>query len=168
MLGAVEVRGKGHTVFGEFAQPREAEDLKAAGIGQDGPVPVHELVQPAAPGDHLVAGPHAQVIGVAEDDARTEVFQVLGADRLDRALGAHRHEDGSGDDAVGGVQFPCASLSVSAVYAEFSDMHVYALCFVVGEAEREVTPVRGQRSASSQASQSGLRAVQTSRPNRTR
>ena len=49
---------------------REAEDLEAAGIGQDRPVPAHEPMQPAEPGDPLVAGPQREVVGVGEDDLR--------------------------------------------------------------------------------------------------
>ena len=50
----------------------EREDLEAARVGQDRPVPAHEPVQPAELGDQLVAGPEVQVVGVAEQDLRAE------------------------------------------------------------------------------------------------
>ena len=50
----------------------QREDLEAARVGQDRPVPAHEPVQPAELGDQLVAGPEVQVVGVAEHDLRPE------------------------------------------------------------------------------------------------
>ena len=46
----------------------EREDLEAARIGEDRPVPARERVQPAELLDHVLAGPEVQVVGVAEDD----------------------------------------------------------------------------------------------------
>ena len=53
---AVQMRAEQHAFFGDLAQAAQAEDLEAAGIGEDGPRPVHELVQPAELADRLVAG----------------------------------------------------------------------------------------------------------------
>jgi hypothetical protein len=71
---AVHRRAEVHALLGDLAQLAEAEDLKAAGVGQDRPLPVHEAVQIAVAGDDLGAGARHQVKGVAEDD--------LGADGL--------------------------------------------------------------------------------------
>jgi len=46
-----------HALFGDLAQPAQAEDLEASGIGEDGPRPVHELVQAAEAADGLVPRP---------------------------------------------------------------------------------------------------------------
>src|SRR5687768_2107585 len=71
----------------------EAEYLVATAVGEDGLVPAGELVKAAAPSDQLVAGTQHQVIGVAENDARTDLLKVLSSQGFYRALGAHRHED---------------------------------------------------------------------------
>ena len=54
----------------------QAEDLKAAAVGEDGPVPADEAVQPAAARDQLVARPKKQVVGVAEDDLGARLLEV--------------------------------------------------------------------------------------------
>ena len=61
------------------ARRRQAEDLIAAAVGEDRPVPADEAVQPAAPRDQLVARPQVQVIGVAEDDLGAEILEVARA-----------------------------------------------------------------------------------------
>ena len=50
----------------------QREDLVAAGVGEDRPVPLHELVQPAELVDHVLARAEVQVVRVAEDDLRAE------------------------------------------------------------------------------------------------
>jgi len=45
--GAVEMRAEGRPLFGNFGQLLQAENLKAAGISEDRPLPVHEPVQAA-------------------------------------------------------------------------------------------------------------------------
>ena len=52
--------------FGDLRAVRQAEDLKAAAVGQNRAVPAHELVQSAQSADQLVAGPQGQMVGVAE------------------------------------------------------------------------------------------------------
>ena len=47
-------------VVGDLADLGEAEDLEAAGVGEDRPVPAHEAVQAAQLGDQLVAGPQGR------------------------------------------------------------------------------------------------------------
>ena len=55
-------------VLVDLAQVAQRDDLEAARVGQDRPVPVHEPVQPAEARDPLVARAQVQVIGVGEDD----------------------------------------------------------------------------------------------------
>ena len=83
-----------------FPQRPEAEHLEAARVGQDRTVPAHEAVQPAVLGDHLEPGAQPQVEGVAEDDLRARGGELLGRHRLDRAVGADRHEGRRVDPAV--------------------------------------------------------------------
>jgi hypothetical protein len=56
-------------------------------------LPGGETVQAAHFADQLVAGPQPQVVGVAEDDLRSELLDFGRMQGLDRALGAHRHEN---------------------------------------------------------------------------
>lgn len=44
------------------------------------------------------------MIRIGEDDLRVQVEQIARGERFDGRLGADGHEDGSFDDAVGGVQ----------------------------------------------------------------
>ena len=104
---AVEMRLEHHALFRDLAQPAQAEDLEASGIGEDGPRPIHELVQAAELADGFVAGPQIEMIGVAEDDVRVEVVdQIPRQEAFDSGLCTDRHEDGSFDVAMSGVQNP--------------------------------------------------------------
>jgi len=93
MAAAVQVRAEADALVGDLTQPAQAEDLKAAGVGEQGPRPTHEPVQPAHAADGFVAGPQVEMIGVGEDDLRAQRFQHVLRNGLDRARGAHRHED---------------------------------------------------------------------------
>jgi len=53
---AVEMRAKEDAFFGHFAKGIEAEDLKAAGVCEDGARPGHEFVEAAQTFDAFVAG----------------------------------------------------------------------------------------------------------------
>ena len=62
-------------------------------------------MQSTACSDGFDSGPQPKVISVAQDDPRIEFrFQRFKADSLDRACGAHRHEDRSFDLAAAGGQ----------------------------------------------------------------
>jgi len=47
MERAVEVGAKGDAIGIHLPQPREAEHLKAAAVGEQWPIPAHEVVQAA-------------------------------------------------------------------------------------------------------------------------
>ena len=80
----------------------QAEDLEAAAIGQDRPIPAHEAMQPAHTRDQLVAGLKVQVVGVAENDLRAVIAHLVGRQRFDGAARADRHKHGRLDRAVRG------------------------------------------------------------------
>jgi len=102
---AIEVGLKDHAVIGDFAQAGEAEDLKAAGIGEDGVGPGHEAVQAAHAADGFVAGAEVEVVGVGEHDFDAEVGrEVALVETLDGSLRADGHEDRSFDGAMRGVE----------------------------------------------------------------
>ena len=104
MIGAVNVGPEDHTILADLADMLQAEDLKPAAVGEDAAAPVDELVQPAGALDKLVAGPEVEVVGVAEYDPISHIAQFFLAHGLDRALGAHGHEDGGLDGTVTQVQ----------------------------------------------------------------
>ena len=89
----VEVRAEADAIISDFAQRVEREDLKAAGVGEQGARPTHESVQAAHAADGLMARAQVEVIGVAENDLRAEGFKHILRDGLDRSLRADGHED---------------------------------------------------------------------------
>jgi hypothetical protein len=93
-LVAVDRAGELDAFLADLAHLAQAPDLKAAGVGQDGFVPALEAVQAAKALHHVQPRAHPQVEGVAQDDLRAHVFQAARHHALDRAIGAHRHEDG--------------------------------------------------------------------------
>ena len=62
----------------------QREDLVAAGVGEDRPVPAHEPVQAAELRDQVLAGTQMQVVRVAEQDRGAERAELVGVDALDR------------------------------------------------------------------------------------
>lgn len=96
-------RGPGLDLLGDRAVPHR-EDLKAAGVGDDRPLPAHEGVQAAEALDHLRAGIEHQVEGVAEHHLVAQRGHLGGQQALDGRLAGQRHEGGRGDLAVHGAQ----------------------------------------------------------------
>ena len=54
---------------------------------------MHELMEPARRADDLAARTEVQVVGVAEQDLRTRLLDLLRGHAFDRRLRAHGHED---------------------------------------------------------------------------
>ena len=77
----------------DLAQLAQAENLKAARVGEHGARPTDKSVQPAHAPDGLVAGAQVEVIGIAENDLRAQRFEHVLRYGLDRSRRAHRHED---------------------------------------------------------------------------
>ncbi len=101
------VRAELHAVLGELAQIAEAEDLEAAGVGEDGLVPRHELLHPSELADGFDAGAEIKMVGVVEQNLDVELVEHILRHALDRGDGADGHEDRSpnlavrGDEAAG-------------------------------------------------------------------
>ena len=74
MQGAIDVRAKLDAIFGHLAQMIQAEDLKAAGIRQDGVRPAHKLMQPAQAANALMPRAQIQMIGIAQQNLRVDFF----------------------------------------------------------------------------------------------
>ena len=63
-VAAVDVAVEAHAVLPYLAQLRKGEDLEPAAVREDGPVPGHELVQPAERLYELVPRADVEVVGV--------------------------------------------------------------------------------------------------------
>ena len=100
MAAAVQVRAEADSFVGDFAKRAQAEDLKAARVGQQSARPTDEAVQPAHAPNGLVAGPQIEVIGVAQNDLRAEAFEYVLRNGFDRAGRAYRHKDRRLDGAM--------------------------------------------------------------------
>ncbi len=110
MRAAVQMRLKRIPLLGNPGEFGQRENLKAAAVGQNRMVPVHEAVQAAEMVDHLASGPQIEMIRVAQNNLSPDRFQLLGGHGLDRGLSPHRHEDGRLDVAVAGGQQSRAGL----------------------------------------------------------
>ena len=108
MLGAIQMRAKAHAVVADFAQLGKAENLVAAGIGENRAVPGHEFVQAAQFANQFVAGTKIEMIGIAENHLRAEFFERFIAQALHGGLRAHRHEHRRFDRAMRSAQAAAA------------------------------------------------------------
>lgn len=91
---AIDVGGKGNALFRDLPQPGEGKDLKAAGVGEDRAVPVHEFVKSSQLPHHIVSGTQVEVVGVGELDLAADLLEVMGGDcALDGALRTNIHEN---------------------------------------------------------------------------
>ena len=91
---AVDVRLKDGLFFGDFDAVGEAEQLEPAAVGQRRSGPSHEAVQSTVRGDHVLARPQGEVVGVAEDHFCPGGAKLLDFQPLDRGLRADGHEGG--------------------------------------------------------------------------
>ena len=105
---AVEMGLERHALFGDLPEVRQAEDLEPSAVGQDRPMPAHELLHPAELPDQFLAGPQEQMVRVRKDDLGAQCDEVLRRKRLDRGLRAHGHEHRRADLAAGGEHLPQA------------------------------------------------------------
>ena len=106
MFRAIEMRTKRDAVVGHFAEIAQAEDLKAARIGEDRVRPRHEFMQAAHLADQLMAGPEIQMIGIRKQNLNAELFEILLRLSLDRRGCANRHEDRRLDHAMRSGETP--------------------------------------------------------------
>ncbi len=114
MSSAVDVGLERHAVFVELPELGERHDLEAAGIGQDRPRPIHELMQAAQRRDPLGTWPKHQMIGVGEHNVGAEVFDRLRMHRLDGRGRPYRHEGWRADLTARRRDHPRARIAVLA------------------------------------------------------
>jgi len=79
---------------------------------------MHETVQPSMGGDDGRTRAQHQVEGVAENDLRAQSLELLGRHRLDRAVGAYRHEGRGLDHAVSGHERTRARGAIARLHRE--------------------------------------------------
>src|SRR5712691_8605233 len=108
----VEVAAEEGPLVRDLALLGQRVDLEAARVGEDRSGPAHEAVEPAQLRDQLRPRAQQQVVGVAEDDLRADVRQVVGSDRLHRARRPHRHELRRVDAAMGQLEHAAAGGAV--------------------------------------------------------
>ncbi len=101
-----------HPIFIDLAHLGQGKDLEAAGIGQDGVGPVHKLMQAAHLCHQVRAGAQVEMIGVRQNQAGANFFQLGGGDCFDGGLGADRRKDGGRNIAVGGVKDTCPGIAL--------------------------------------------------------
>ena len=59
---------KVHSLLGNAAQLGKRKDLKPTAIGQNRPIPSHELVESTQLFDHLFTRTDMKVVGITQDD----------------------------------------------------------------------------------------------------
>ena len=92
-------------LFLYLPQLGQGEYLEAAAVGEDGAIPVHELVQAAQLLYQGVPRADMEVIGVGQLHLTADIFKVPGRQRpLYGPLGAHVHEHRGLDAAVGSLK----------------------------------------------------------------
>ena len=94
------MRAKGHAFLRDLAQFVQAENLEAAGVGENRARPGHEAMQSAQLADLLHPRPQVKMVGVPQKNLDAELFQNVLRDAFDRGQGSDRHEDRSFDYAV--------------------------------------------------------------------
>ena len=95
-----------------------AESLETAAVGEDGARPPHEPVQAAQPVNGIHPRAQVKVVGVAQDNLRPQVHNLVGREGLDSGLGSHGHEDGRFHGAVGRGELPGPGAAVAVVELE--------------------------------------------------
>jgi hypothetical protein len=98
---SVEVGAELDAIVSDFAERAEREDLKAAGVREDGARPTDEAMQAAHAANGLVAGTQIEMVGVAEDDFCAEGFERVLGNGFDGSLRADGHEDGGFNGLMG-------------------------------------------------------------------
>ena len=88
----INVRMKFYPVLFYLIDSRQAEYLESSAIGQYGPVPPHNPVQAARLAYYVMPWSQIQMIRVAKDYGRFNLYQVPWRHCLYRSLCSYRHE----------------------------------------------------------------------------
>ncbi len=93
LAGTVEMGLEAHPLLVDAAQIPQAEDLKAAAVGQNRPIPVHEAMQSPELANQFMPGAQKQMVGIGQNDLGSDLLEGFGQHPLDRPLGSDRHEN---------------------------------------------------------------------------
>ena len=94
------------------AQFGKGKHLESAAVGEDGTIPVEELMQTAQLVNHAVAGTDVQMVRVGQLDLTVQIVEIHGGDTaLDGGTGAHIHENRRFNGAVYGLEPSAAGAS---------------------------------------------------------
>src|SRR5271170_4395129 len=105
MRVAIQVRAKEYALIANLAIVVQAEHLKAAGVGQDRPVPRHKPMQPAQLLDQFRTRSQEQMISVGENDLGIQLASQIALQHpFYRRLRTDRHKHWRLNGAVGGVE----------------------------------------------------------------
>src|SRR6478672_9757062 len=87
-------------VFADFSQGCKGKDLESPGVGEDGSIPAHELMEAAHLFYELIPRPQVKMVRVRQNHRRAHRCQVIGVERLYGGEGSDRHERGRWNVAV--------------------------------------------------------------------
>ena len=90
MLTAINDRIERHGCIVDFHLIAKRKDLKATRIGQDRPIPVHELVKPPEPLNPLSTRPDMQMIAVGKNQFAASLLHLLDGQATQRCVGSNR------------------------------------------------------------------------------
>ncbi|MEY4246312.1 MAG: hypothetical protein RLZZ245_3897 [Verrucomicrobiota bacterium] len=92
-LRTIEVILEADAFLGDFPKFRERPDLESARVSEHGFLPSGEIMESAEVADQFVAWAEPEVVGIPENDLRTEFLDFLGVESFDGALSADGHEN---------------------------------------------------------------------------
>ena len=95
------MRAKGDAIFLDLAQFTQAENLEAAGIGENRPRPCHETMQSTEIADGLDSRAQIKMVGIAQQDLNAKIFEEVLGHAFDRGERANRHKYRGFDFAMG-------------------------------------------------------------------
>src|SRR5215468_1055111 len=96
------MRAEIYSLLADLPEIAQAENLKTAGVCKQRSLPAHEFVESTQVAHQLVPGAQIEMVGVAENDLRAQLFQHILRNALHRSSSSHRHEDRRLHLAVGG------------------------------------------------------------------
>ena len=100
-LMSVDMGLEGDAFLSDLPEACQGEHLEAAGVREDRPVPVHELVEPAKSLDQLIPCPHMEMVGIGQLHLGADRLQIICGDgALDGGHRPHVHEQRGLDSAV--------------------------------------------------------------------
>ena len=100
------MRSEGDAVFAHLRLGGEAEDLETTTVGQQGVWPPHERADAPCLLDEIDTRAEHEMVGIGEDEAIPERFDLGWVERLDGRLSADRHEGRGFDHGIRGDHAP--------------------------------------------------------------